>query len=305
MADRAYPSYIQYFPTLRCNRSCDFCFMRTVPGCGDARLEDSLRLISLMDEIGIRNMDILGGEPTVHPRLLDMMDALSSMGLSASLSTNGTNPRMLRELARRYPRERIRIGISINGTPPSEGLHQFIVEHRPMLKTVYKGKTGVLRQYSGIQGVEHYLIYMDAVCREDLDSTLPFHVFQRDLEDLKKTYPDLSGVFCGFIPQSGDPVLEKVRCPAGTSKLSVMPDGSVYPCYLFFGYREFSLGNILRDDFSIILENPVLDYFREPAENNCPHRGCALFTSCHGGCPAVSLRVLDDLYQADPRCTLK
>ena len=34
------------------------------------------------------------------------------------------------------------------------------------------------------------------------------------------------------------------RCDAGIEKIAVMPDGSVFPCNLFAGFKEFRLGNI-------------------------------------------------------------
>lgn len=277
--------------------------MRAAPSFSDVTRGDFSRLISIMHEVGIRDMDILGGEPTLHPRFVGMMDALAGSGLSASVSTNGTNPGLLEELAGRHPG--IKIGISLNGEPPSEGLHKFIVKRRPMLKTVYARRAvpECLLSYAGLEGVKYYLIYMDALCREDLKGTLPFHEFLEDLEGLKKTYKNLSGVFCGFAPQDGDRALEQTRCPSGTTKLSVLPDGSAYPCYLLFGRSEFALGNILRDDFRKIWENPALDYFRGSAGNNCPKSGCTLLSTCRGGCPAVSLLVSDDISRADPRCT--
>jgi radical SAM protein with 4Fe4S-binding SPASM domain len=308
MAHTAHPSYIQYFPTLRCNRSCGFCFMRTAPSCSDVKHSDFLRLIALMHEVGIRDMDILGGEPTLHPRFMEMMDALPGRGISASISTNGTNPRLLMELSRRHPGEDIKVGISLNGAPPSEGLHEFIIKRRPMLKTVYTARKEVpeaLGRYAGLEGVECYLIYMDALSGEDLKDTLPFYEFMRDLEGLEEIHVNLSGVFCGFIPRDEGHGSKQPRCPAGTTKLSVLPDGSAYPCYLFFGRREFALGNILRDDFRAIWENPILDYFRGEAGSNCPNSGCTLLGICRGGCPAVSLLVLNDIHQADPRCTFR
>ena len=130
-------------------------------------------------------------------------------------------------------------------------------------------------------------------------------IFQMlQLNDIKKRYGNIKGVFCScFIPDTAtNPVLEYVRCPAGTTKFSVLPDGSVYPCYLFFRHKEFRLGNIFEDDFSIIRTNPVLNFFREFRGNACPNAGCEIFSLCHGGCPAVSLLINGDLRAPDPRC---
>ena len=133
---------------------------------------------------------------------------------------------------------------------------------------------------------------------------MPFYRFYDELMELKRRFKGVEGVFCtGFICHDDDPsILKSVRCPAGTAKLSVLPDGSVYPCYLFFHYKEFELGNILKDDFRKIWENPILTYFRTFSGNSCPESTCTLFTSCHGGCPAVSYIFKKNLALTDPRC---
>ncbi len=89
---------------------------------------------------------------------------------------------------------------------------------------------------------------------------------------------------------------------AGTAKLSVLPDGSVYPCYLLFSRPEFRLGNLLTDPFVAIWNEPRLEYFRTFRGNTCPRAACEHHATCRGGCPAVSLLVAGDLAAPDPRC---
>jgi len=44
---------------------------------------------------------ITGGEPTIHNGLLDLIEEIKSLGFKIKLDTNGSNPEMLKELARR------------------------------------------------------------------------------------------------------------------------------------------------------------------------------------------------------------
>jgi radical SAM protein with 4Fe4S-binding SPASM domain len=110
--------------------------------------------------------------------------------------------------------------------------------------------------------------------------------------------------FCsGFIaPEQGNRDLDNVRCPAGTTKLGILPDGSVYPCNLFFNREEFLLGNIVTDDFERIWNSRGLTFFRTRTENLCLHSSCTLHARCHGGCPAQSFLLTGDLTTPDPRC---
>lgn len=304
MSSFAGPSYLQLFPTLRCNRSCGFCFVRGVPARGDMAPADFRRLVSVAAEIGVREVDILGGEPTLLPYLPGMVGAAAGAGLSTAISSNGTRVEALEHLARRHPKEHLRIGISLEGRPGG-ALHGFIMSHAPMLKAVHRRGRGLpeaFRRYQEVPGTERYLIYMDALCPEDLAKTVPFHEYLGDLEEMGRLCGGISGVYCGFIAGDGGPQAGDARCPAGTTKLSVMPDGSVYPCYLLFRFGRYRLGNILTEDFERIWENPALQYFRAPGRGVCPEAGCGLHGRCRGGCPAVSLLLCGDLRAPEPRC---
>jgi radical SAM protein with 4Fe4S-binding SPASM domain len=153
-------------------------------------------------------------------------------------------------------------------------------------------------------GTRYYAIFMDALHVADIENSLSFSHFLRTLNSRRRRHENLEGVYCsGFLPDIVNyPILESTRCPAGTTKLSIMPDGSVYPCYLLFQRPEFRLGNILRDSLKEIKNNPLLDFFSRFKKNTCPDASCDLFSRCHGGCPAVSLMVSGDLNAPDPRC---
>jgi radical SAM protein with 4Fe4S-binding SPASM domain len=114
----------------------------------------------------------------------------------------------------------------------------------------------------------------------------------------------VSVVFCsGFLPDLEQyPQLLKARCPAGTTKLGIMPDGSVYPCNLFFGKEEYRLGNILSDPFDAIWRHSALAFFRTFSGNRCPRTSCALHARCHGGCPAHSYARFGKHSAPEPRC---
>lgn len=296
------PGFVQLYPTLRCNRACGFCFNRGVEAYADIEIRDFEKLVETLLELGVKEIDLLGGEPTLLPEFPRMADIIHKTGLKASLSTNGSNVGALKDLAIRCPASRIKTGVSINAPLVSPELHAYIARHKPMLKSVcnHTGRVpAAAKGYLGVKGLEFYFIYMDAISREDVKMTMPFYEYLEKLESLKTGYSNVEGVHCGFLPAYG---LLGVRCPAGTAKLSVLPDGSAYPCYLFFRHREFRLGNILKDDFQAIWKSPVLDYFRQFDGNPCPYKKCKLLSLCRGGCPAVSLLVTGDPDAPDPRC---
>lgn len=300
-------AYLQFYPTLRCNYSCDFCFNRHLSGADDVTREDFNKMVSVCSKTGIKHVDMLGGEPTLHSGLFEMLDVLVHAGLRTTISTNGSRVETLARISERYPRDSVRLGISMNSDIIPASLHRYILSHRPILKTIFSKHDLIpesLTPYIGLAGIDFYLLYRDVINRDDLNGSLSFEDFYSRLAALKNIYNGLDGVFCsGFIPDEADsPVLETVRCPAGTTKLSVLPDGSVYPCYLFFRYKEFELGNIFHDDFEAIWHHPLLHEFRHFEGNQCPNTACRLHHRCHGGCPAISYMFYGDLGAPDPRC---
>jgi radical SAM protein with 4Fe4S-binding SPASM domain len=200
----------------------------------------------------------------------------------------------------------VNVGISINDRETFGSLKGFIKQHKPVVKTVYSSTvdlkliTDILR----LQPKKFYLIYRDVMDPDDLRTSVPFHRF---LSFAQQQYnaSNVGTVFCsGFLPDTEQyPELAHVRCPAGTTKLGVMPDGSVYPCNLFFGKKDFLLGNILTDSFETIWNHAALIFFRTFQGNRCLRKSCELYAQCHGGCPAHALVLSGDLAAPDPRCS--
>ncbi len=92
------------------------------------------------------------------------------------------------------------------------------------------------------------------------------------------------------------------RCAGGVRKLSIMPDGTVFPCNLFHDCKGFEAGNIFRDRFSDIWEHPVLGLFRGHKKNSCNISDCNNLTSCTGGCPAHGYYHYGNTEMPDIRC---
>ncbi|MFH0933147.1 MAG: radical SAM protein [Nitrospirota bacterium] len=302
-----FPQYIQFYPTLKCNLSCTFCFNRGIQSEKDISINDFEKIISIIADTGVKEIDILGGEPTLHSEFAQIVDLICKNNLNATISSNGFNIHLLEELSRTYNRERIITGISIHSEPITRELHKYIIRYKPLLKSVSLKQQAIpetAEQYLRLSGIQYYLLFMDTVYNDDLKNSLPFYEFLKRIKSLKGVYENVDGVFCsGFIPDVEHyPVLQYVRCPAGTTKLTVMPNGSVYPCYLFSWHDDFRLGNMLFDDFDKIWKNPVLDFFRNFEKNSCTNTGCKLFSLCHGGCPAVSLLIFGSINAPDPRC---
>jgi radical SAM protein with 4Fe4S-binding SPASM domain len=280
--------------------------MRGISG-PDVSVSDFVRIADILADREIRDLDILGGEPALHPELMTLVDIACSKNFTVSLSTNASDLKLLKTMATRFDRASLQIGISLNSPHIGSNLFAFIREARPMVKSVCTAKS-FLPAYApellALPDIRYYAIFMDTMSEADLNVSLSFPEFYRKLGEFQASCANLEGVYCsGFIPTGFNQASRNnVRCPAGTEKLSIMPDGSVYPCYLLFGRPEFRLGNILTDGLKHLLENPILTPFKTFEGNKCPGTSCALHRHCRGGCPAISLLLRGNLAAPDPRC---
>lgn len=87
-----------------CNAACDFCgFSREKPLAGPRRYLDVAaftRALPIMGRRRIRYLTFQGGEPLVHPRIVELVRAAAQAGMECGLITNGWFlPRFIDELA--------------------------------------------------------------------------------------------------------------------------------------------------------------------------------------------------------------
>jgi radical SAM protein with 4Fe4S-binding SPASM domain len=261
-------------------------------------LEDFKKIVSILRALGIREIDVLGGEPFLHRDIIPMLGTASDNFESIFISTNGRAIDLMKSIKRLFPR--INIGISLN-SEPGRALREFIVEHRPLLKSVVHKRYFIPPWMEDFlrMGLSCYVIFRDVIHRHELKEIKPFYEFLREVDMWVRLYPQLRPVYCGGFISDG---AQGGRCPAGSTKLSIMPDGSVFPCYLFFRFPEFRLGSILDTEIDEILREPIFDFFKQPANNNCKVSSCHIRTRCNGGCPAVSYAIYGNLNMPDPRC---
>ncbi len=239
----------------------------------------------------------------MHPDIVYFIRKAVQSGFSANVSSNGSNLATLEKIM--AAGRRVAVGISINDRETLKQTREFIRLRKPIVKTVFTGDLDapMIQTILSLKPSRFYLIYREATEPGDLNNTVPFHRFAFTVQQHYDPR-QVGTVYCsGFLPDFGNArELSLVRCPAGTTKLGVMPDGATYPCNLFFGRKEFFLGNILHDSFDRIWNHPALSFFRTAQGNACRQLSCRLHAQCHGGCPAQALQIFGDLEAPDPRC---
>jgi len=325
----SHPSFIQLYPTLRCNQGCSFCFNQNISGKAfrrDMTEKKAFHLIDTALEWNISEIDILGGEPLLIPWIFDFIQCASDRNITINISTNGGLTGATARLSEILPAT-VNVGVSILGFAETHnfltrsdnfsksvsGIKRMIAAGKPpIVKSVLiKGnehEMSRLVSFFAEIGVQKYFLLHEDIIGRPADTVCSS--FPEFLASYTKLHKGFSGQLdIGFVAASGFykyGVGKQGRCDAGTTKLAIMPDGSVFPCNLLIGFREFLLGNVFQDDMKMIWNNPILQYFRNFNQKNpCNIINCSYHKTCTGGCPAHSYSFFHALDAIDPRCRNK
>jgi radical SAM protein with 4Fe4S-binding SPASM domain len=321
-----YPSFVQLYPTLRCNQRCTFCFNQNIipeTHLTDMKSSDARALCDILQGIGTSEIDILGGEPLLVPWMTDFVAYAIGAGLSINISTNGSLPNVVNELAHIETRD-LHMGFSILGF---EKTHNRLTQSNNFSKAIHgiktvqaSGKHPVVKStltrenfheihdlvlYLSELGIKkYYLLHEDLLGRNEQMPFFSFPQFWQFYTNLKTIMEGIIEI--DFVAASGFCTSRnslRGRCNAGLTKIAVMPDGSSFPCNLLTGFKNFYLGNILNDDIEEIWGNRILEFFRDANHKNiCKNHQCIHYLTCRGGCPAHSYSFYGNSDRVDPRC---
>jgi len=84
-----------------CDLDCGYCYNRWM--LDESAVEEALSREALLAWLKTRRglldgVCLSGGEPTIHPELVDLARAIKALGFALKLDTNGTRPRVLENL---------------------------------------------------------------------------------------------------------------------------------------------------------------------------------------------------------------
>jgi MoaA/NifB/PqqE/SkfB family radical SAM enzyme len=82
---------VEILITDRCNFRCPYCRGLSEFQKGDIEWEDFIKILDSVGDKPIKNIRFSGGEPTIHPKLLDMVKECKKRGVErVAISTNGS-----------------------------------------------------------------------------------------------------------------------------------------------------------------------------------------------------------------------
>lgn len=117
---------MQVFITNRCNLRCVGCFARKVmKDSADISMDEYMKVVDDFWSRGGKQINILGGEPLLHPELESMLIHNNRLGLKTTIYTNGKN---LEEFSGdAFEKHNAKLRVSIYGThDPDKGVQNLL-----------------------------------------------------------------------------------------------------------------------------------------------------------------------------------
>ncbi|HLI44397.1 MAG TPA: mycofactocin radical SAM maturase [Acidimicrobiales bacterium] len=315
--------------TYGCNLACTHCLSSS--GRRDPRELSTAEAAAFIDELAgmsVFYVNIGGGEPTLRPDFVELVEHAIARRVGVKFSTNGTT--MTPARAERFAAmDYLDIQVSLDGATPATndpvrgaGSHAAAVRAMEALAGAgfegFKVSVVVTRHNAGeLEALLDLCRRFGAVLR--VTRLRPSGRGAASWQELRPSAAQLSLVhrflvdhpevltgdsFFHLSPLGAEPLPGLNLCGAGRVVCLVDPVGDVYACP-FVMHPEFNAGNIRSPGgFAAIWRHSELfTSLREPSGGGACN-ACGAWSSCHGGCMAAKFFTGVPLDGPDPECVL-
>lgn len=322
--------------TTRCPNRCPWCFARSKMewyrsnGILEMSWEAFLRVVDFHEASGVKQMKLLGGDPLLHSRILDILDLLQSRNFSVQVFTSAVIPDSLVDRIREKQYAALQFGVNSTlyfqyrasrrakvdyflqnigyATGISYTLHNAdLTEGAPLF---ILDRLAMIRKF----GLNRHLSLQVAVPSEGNAEYIAFDRYRQLFRRLRGYFDILGrhgityGIDCHCVPlcmirETPDMGLS-LRTSCQSFPIDIGPDLSVWPC---FPLSELAVG---LDRFRNLSETQ--DYFRQESSRKtlrfdesceeCPERegnrcsaGCLGFQLLRSACKQSPPRLQDNL----------
>ncbi len=306
--------------TARCNLACPMCYFETGPDPGsfrhdDCSLDDLLLIADALGHVKVGTLVISGGEPLLCRDFREILSYVSRRFARVTVLTNGTL--MTYEDAECISDAMATVQISIESANPrvhdsirGPGSFDKAIAGISMLREAGAEKIEIVQTLTR-RGVREArgVIELARALGVDYHFSLFLPVGRGSCHkgDMEIPAGELLRLFtevCEKSPSPGEflPPVElmvKQRCGAGSSIMSIGPDGKVYPCPLMHT-DDMVLGKLPIDPVWEIARRGTQRMPDVKSLSQCFSCNVALF--CGGGCRARALAHTGDVFSQDPYC---
>lgn len=304
--------------TERCNLHCAHCFVSSGDYGDHMRFEDIVeRVLPRLKRARVERLTLTGGEPFIHPSIMEICSVITEMGLPLGICTNATQTTD-EQIAYLKQLGNVHINVSFDGfRPESHGKFRgsqssFVTTVATTRKFAEAGLLqGLLSTPNALTEVEEFAALCEFGVEVGAEYLLmnPLSSFGRGVKSKGRLAADdgkmqaIHGVTEHFRERGLD--LTHIRFPNEDKPLAgcdigkliyVFVDGQLAVCpYIVFAARtpqskypdtEFLVGNIFQDEVG-----PVLDAYdfhsRYRVGSNIKCGSCGMNSECGKGCPAA------------------
>jgi len=285
--------------TRKCNLRCPHCFVEG----GTARSAElsTKRIFSLLDEwaeMGVFSVVITGGEPSVHPDFLSIVNYAWELGFVIGIASNAVP--LTEKVLAQIPQDDVIISVSLDGIhdqAKAKGEDDYTFVTRRLLEIRESGfNTSIMTNDVSLRSVPFVPMGRGTLYRElahttaDVDLAAEFWIAEERWERVKdKTLGLCAGKVFNFLLTM---VFATKRCMSGRGLSYINSGGDVFPCSTCSGNNVLCAGNIMVDSFKDIWNGPdweirqiTWDSFKETCQG-CPINEERYF--CASRCPSQS-----------------
>lgn len=315
--------------TEACNLRCKHCYL----GAGSAKeneltTEEITLLIDDAKKLGLKRLNITGGEPFLRNDLFEIVKYAIKSKISVCILTNGTL--ITENIAEELGRQRdVEVQISVDGA--RENVHDAVRGLGSFRKAI--SAISLLRQKNvpvilsltilkhNIEDMEKFVLLASSLGVEWIRIGLPHPTGNlRIYKNFLPSYSEIVNVIknverylressvkvkvaevCSFRGRVGG-LAKTTRC-YGFGTIYVTSDGNVYPCASLI-HPGFFAGNVRQRSLKEILLAPVfVDLkYENLIESSEKCRDCYLKYICRGGCRGNAIAEFGNEYANDPFC---
>jgi radical SAM protein with 4Fe4S-binding SPASM domain len=313
----AAPTLVDFQITRRCRMGCPHCYASSDPAGGHVTFAEIARVLEEVSGEGGCQLALGGGEPLLHPQIVEILEKATAIGLVPNLTTSGDglSGEVLQALAANCGA----VGLSLEAVGPDFALRRragFAFFEEKLAALLGAGLSTVLQVTLSLENLSKLPAIVDYCLEQPLygviflaykpagrgrgfntplaaaspDELFPKlrDAFLRLAEHTRVGYdccltPGIVGLERELELADGD-VLE--GCSATRGSLGISADLEALPCTFL---EHHSLGNLRQQSLREIWRGEAAESFRElllrrietePACVDCPSRA-----SCLGGCP--------------------
>lgn len=115
------PNFVDINITNNCNMNCTHCYIGEQP-LNEMTLNQGLDYIKQLQNLGVFKVSLTGGEPLLHPNLIDFIQEIGACDMEPMVNTNGVlfNDKIIDDLDKVLSSDKMLIAISLDGLGDEE-----------------------------------------------------------------------------------------------------------------------------------------------------------------------------------------